>query len=420
MIFTHIQGCGSQKGAAMENRRRISGKAIGRIFIIIAALIIVLIFLNLAGNFFYFLNTVEEQEVGVRFQNRQIKEVVGPGVYNDVGLFVDLQTVSTQAIPFDVLDEEIITSDKQRIGLIVTGDIFRPGLENADLIRSQWSRYRGVYLDDDLASARVIDLARQSMKVCVGDRTFDNNIIGTSRDALRACIDSELNQLVSEFGLRVENLVVPEVILSPAVQSALDAIVQSRLETEKAAQDQLKASAEAGAEQAKQEGEIRVEQSRIQEQARQEILLAQLQQERLAAQLAVIQQEKENDLANVSKQQAVILAERERDILVAQEDLEIARLKAERATIDAEARTAVEQLLAVLYENNPEYLSLLLAQANASALNETDKVIFTPEGTVPTLVLPGPGIMPTVDTTPNTTATSPEQPTATESTETSP
>ena len=56
------------------------------------------------------------------------------------------------------------------------------------------------------------------------------------------------------------------------------------------------------------------------------------------------------------------------------------------------------------YEDNPEYLSLLLAQANASALNETDKVIFTPEGTVPTLVLPGPGIVPTVDTTPNTNA----------------
>ena len=386
----------------MENRRRISGKTIGRLFLVIGGLIIVVIIFNMMGNFFYFLNPVEEQEVGVQFRNRRIYDIVGPGVYSDVGIFVDLQTISTQAIPFNVPDEEIITSDKQRIGLVVTGDIFRPGLEDQDLIQAQWSRYRGIYLDDELARARVEDFVRQSMKVCVGDRTFDNNIIGTSRDALRSCIDTEVNELVAELGLRVENLVVPEVILSPAVQTALDAIVQSRLETEKAAQDQLRAKAEAGAEQAKQEGQIRVEQSRIQEQARQGILLAQLEQEQLAAQLAVIEQQKQNDLATVDKQQAVTLAERERDLLVAQEDLEIARIVAERAIVDAEARTAVEQVLALLYQNNPEYLTLLLAQANASALNETDKVIFTPEGTVPNLVLSGPGIVPTVDTTPNT------------------
>jgi len=186
------------------------------------------------------------------------------------------------------------------------------------------------------------------------------------------------------------------------VQTALDAIVQSRLETEKAAQDELRAFAEAGAEQAKQEGEIRVEQSRIQEQARQGILLAQLEQEQLAAQLAVIEQQQQNDLAIVAKDQAVLLAERERDLLVAQEDLEISRIAAERAIVDAESTTAVEQLLALLYEDNPEYLTLLLARANASALNSTDKVIFTPEGTVPNLVLSGPGIVPTVDTAPVT------------------
>lgn len=393
----------------MDNRRYIPGKLIGRIIIIILGFIILLVVLNLAGNFFYFLEPVEEQEVGIQFDNRQIRNVVGPGVYSDVGLFVSLETLSTQAIPFEVMDDEIITSDKQRIGLIVSGDIFRPGLNQADLIRNQWSRYRGIYLDDALAQKRVQDLARQSMKECVGDRTFDNNIIGTSRDELRLCIAEDLNSVVSEIGLRVENLVVPEVILSPEVQTALDAIVQSRLQTEKAAQDQLRASAEAAAEQAKQEGEIRVEQSRIQEQSRQQIILAQLEQERLAAQLAVIEQEETNALAQIAKEQATELATKEKERLVAEQQLEVARLNAEAAAIDAQALTAVEQLLAALYESNPEYLTLLLTQANASALNETDKIIFTPEGTTPTIVLPGPGIVPTVDTTPAETSAQPAQ-----------
>lgn len=369
-----------------------------RVGIIVLGIIGIIIVLSFAGQFFYVLESVEEQEVGVQFRNNRIYQVVGSGVYSDVGLFVSLETISAQAIPFTVRDEEIITRDKQRIGISVSGDIFRPNLAQGDLIRDNWSRYRGIYRDDTLASARVQDLARQSMKVCVGDRTFDNNIIGTSRDELRSCIDDELNELVAEIGLRIENLVVPEVILSPEVQVALDAIVQSRLETEKAAQDELKAEAEAAAEQARQEGEIRVEQSRIQEQTRQQILLAQLEQERLQAQLVVIEATQANSLAEIAKDQAILLATKENERLQAEEDLRIAEILAEVALIRAQADTALQQALAIIYEDNPEYVQLLLVQANASALNETDKIIFTPEGTIPTLVLPGPGIVPTVET----------------------
>ncbi|MCA9982622.1 MAG: hypothetical protein KDD89_17440, partial [Anaerolineales bacterium] len=167
----------------------------------------VVLLLSFAGQFFYLLESVQEQEVGIQFRNNRIYQVVGPGVYSDFGLFVSLETISAQAIPFTVTDEEIITRDKQRIGLVVSGDIFRPNLGQASLIREQWAQYRGIYRDDLLASTRVQDLARQSMKVCVGDRTFDNNIIGTSRDELRNCIDEELNTLVADIGLRIENLV---------------------------------------------------------------------------------------------------------------------------------------------------------------------------------------------------------------------
>ena len=371
---------------------------IRRYILVLLGVIGIVILLSFAGQFFYFLESVEEQEIGIQFRNNRIYQVVGSGVYSDVGLFVSLETISAQAIPFTVRDEEIITRDKQRIGLAVSGDIFRPNLAQADLIRDNWARYRGIYRQDDLASARVQDLARQSMKVCVGDRTFDNNIIGTSRDELRACIDEELNSLVADIGLRVENLVVPEVILSPEVQVALDAIVQSRLETEKAAQDELKAEAEAAAEQARQEGEIRVEQSRIQEQTRQQIILAQLEQERLQAQLVIIEATQVNDLAEIARQQAVLLATKENERLQAEEDLRIAEVLAEVALVQAQADTALQQALALIYQDNPEYVQLLLVQANASALSDTDKIIFTPEGTIPTLVLPGPGIVPTVDT----------------------
>ncbi|MXZ19144.1 MAG: hypothetical protein F4Y84_00760 [Caldilineaceae bacterium SB0665_bin_25] len=374
----------------------------GSPFVMVIVIVVVILFLMLfARNFFYAFERVNEQEVGVQFQGGRIKDVVGPGVYTDVGLFVQLVRVSSQAIPFNVQDEEIITKDKQRIGLMVSGDIFRPNISQADTIQALWAQYRGIYLQDDLARSRMQDQARQAMKVCVGDRTFDDNVVGTARDILRQCIDDELNSRAANFGLRVENLVVPDVILSGAVQSALDAIVQSRLETEKAAQDKLRADAQADAEQARQEGEIRIEQSRIQEQARQQTALAQLEEQKVAAQKAVIEAERANELARVEAERAVIEAQKQNELLAAQRDIEIAQALAVAAEEQAKAQIAVETALATLYAGRPEYVQLLIAQANASALKSTDKVIFTPEGVTPTLVLPGPGIVPTVDTTPN-------------------
>ena len=371
----------------------------GSPFVVAIVVIVVVFFLLVfSSNFYYAFERVDEQEVGVQFEGGRIKGVVGPGVYTDVGLYVSMERVSSQAIPFQVQDEEIITLDKQRIGLLVSGDIFRPNIAQKDTLQRLWAQYRGIYLEDELARSRMQDQARQAMKVCVGDRTFDENVVGTARDLLRQCIDTGLNERAANFGLRVENLVVPDVILSPAVQTALDAIVQSRLETEKAGQDKLRADAQAFAEQALQEGEIRIAQSRIQEEARQQTALAELQQAKVAAQKQVIEAERANDLARVEAGKAVIEAQKLNELIAAQRDIEIAQTLAIAAIEQAKAAIAVESALAELYAGRPAYVQLLIAQANANALNRTDKVIFTAEGMTPTLVLPGPGIVPTVDT----------------------
>lgn len=371
------------------------------VFIIIVVVIIVaLILLTFSRQFFYFFEKVEQQEVGVQFRSGSIYNIVGPGVYSDFGLYVELRRVSSQAIPFSVEDDEIITKDKQRLGVVVSGDIFRPNLAEKDVVQKLWAEYSGIYLDDELARTRVQALAQQAMKVCVGDRNFNDNVVGTARDALRNCIDDELNVLAGNYGLRVENVVVPDVILSPEVQASLDAIVQSRLSTEKAAQDKLKAEAEAEAEQARQEGEIRVEQSRIQEETKQQTTLAKLEQEKVLAQKAVIEAQKANELAQVEAQKAIIQAQKTNELLSAQKDLEINQAIAAAAAEKAKADLASQLVLAELYGDNPGYLELQKIQANANALQSTDKIIFTPEGTVPNLVFPGPGIVPTVDTTP--------------------
>jgi hypothetical protein len=348
----------------------------------IAALVIVVLLVlgSIASQHSYFLERVDPQEVGVRFRGGRIVEVVGPGVYTDVALYADLKRVSSEAVSFSVEDPEVITSDRQRVGLRVSGDAFRPGVGRADQLRELWPAYQGLYLSDDALRARVNDLALQAMKVCVGERTFNENVIGEARDDVRICIDEEISSLADGIGLDIQNVAVPNVVLSPEVQASLDAITKSRLDTELAQQDAIKAREQSAADQAREEGAVRVQLARQQEEVRQKTFLSELERAQLEAQLSVIEQEKANDL------------------FAAQQDLEINAVRAEAALTAAQAELARETVLAEIFAANPDYVYLRGLETNASALSETDKIIFTPEGTAPTIVVPGPGIVPTVDT----------------------
>ena len=343
---------------------------------------LLVILLAVLGQHFYFLARIDPQEVGVRFRGGRITQVVGPGVYSDFALYADIKRVSSEAVSFSVTDPEVITLDRQRIGLVVSGDVFRPNVGQFELLRELWPEYRGLYLSDEALRTRVTDLALQAMKSCVGDRTFNNNVIGSARDDLRVCIDTELDRLASNLGLMVKNVAVPNVILSEEVQASLDSITRSRLDTELAAQDAIKAKEQSAADQAREEGAVRVTLARQQEEVRQKTTLAKLEEERLKAQRVVIEAEKANDL------------------LSAQKDLEINQVRAEAAVAAARAELASELILADLYATNPAYAYVQAVLANASALTAADKIIFTQEGTSPTIVVPGAGIVPTVDTTP--------------------
>lgn len=351
-----------------------------------AVLFVLLIGLLIARPHYYLFTRVNADEIGLKVRGGQIVSVVGPGMYSDFGLFVSMEKYTTQSYQFSVEDGEVITSDNQRLGVKVSGSMFRPGLEvGEESILGYWVKYRSVYTNNDALQAVANDISTQAMKVCVGNRPFNDSVLGSDRDALGECISEELNKRASQYGLKVANVTVPNVALSQEVQALLDQITTSRLQTEKAAQDKLKAEAEGLAKQAEQEAAIRVEQSRIQEEAKQKTILAKLTQEQLVAQKQVIEAQKANDL------------------LSAQRDLEINKAQAEAAIEKAKADLAQEIALAALYTQNPSYFQYQMALANASALKPTDKLIFVPEGTIPNLVF-GNGVTPVVPVPGNSTA----------------
>lgn len=332
----------------------------------------ILLLIAISTPHWYLFKRVNPDQIGVKTRGGQIVGIVPPGVYSDLGLFVNLETFSTLAYQFSSTDPEVITEDNQRLGVTVSGTAFRPNFSTSESdLKVLWIKYRSVYTDDDALQKVLNDLSTQSMKVCVGNKPFRDSVIGSDRDALRTCVDDELNKLTENYGLTVTNLTVPNVALSPEVQALLDAITKSRLETEKAAQDKLKADAEGLARRAEQEANIRVEQAKIQEETKQQIILAQLNQEKFQAQQKVIEAEKANLL------------------LAAQKDLEINKALSSAAAEKAKADLANEIARAVIYSQNPVYASYMIAGLNASAIKETDKFIFTPEGVFPQLVFGG-------------------------------
>ncbi len=344
---------------------------------IIAIIFVTLIGLSLlyavTGQFFYIFSRVEPDEVGLKVRGGRITEIVPPGIYSDVGLFVKLEKYNTQAYQFTAEDPEVITRDNQRIGVTVSGSVLRPTLTStsAEKITQLWTQYRSIYVSDEALQKVSADLSFQSMKVCVGDRPFNESILGSNRDDLRNCVDDELNKLMEPYGLSVANVTVPNVALSEEVKGLLDAITKSRLETEKARQDKLKAESEGSARQAEQEAAIRVQQAAAQETARQQTALAKLEVDRLVAERERIQAQKSNDL------------------LSAQRDLEINKALADAAIERARADLAQEYAKASLFASNNNYLYYQLAVANASALSDKDKLIFLQPGMAPNLVFGG-------------------------------
>ena len=72
---------------------------VNAIVVAAAIIIIVLFLLRSVGQFFYFLEQVEPQEIGVKLRGGQIVEVVVPGVYSDFGLYVNLRRVIKHSRP---------------------------------------------------------------------------------------------------------------------------------------------------------------------------------------------------------------------------------------------------------------------------------------------------------------------------------
>ena len=345
---------------------------------VIALLIVVALIFSAFG---FIAHRVQPNEVGVITNKGRVVEVVGPGIYTRFGLWWDVDDIKVEGLTACATDPEVLTRDQQRIGVTTCSTVHRPGasvsLEDYARVYGEFKSLLtndealvGVYDNDGnlLSEGKTQEIQKQAMKSCVGDRTFAEAAVGASRDELKACLEERQNVIGLGFLIKFKNVTVPNITIHPSVQEKLDQITKEKFETDVQRQQALRIKAEAEAELARKQGEIKVSQGSIQEQQRQRAITAELEQAAIEAELVVIQAEKANELAEAKLALAVTEAE-----------LEV-RLKQALATL------APEQALAELYQENPAYVEYLVLIAQAQAWGDTDKV-FLPEGVTPKVVI---------------------------------
>lgn len=363
-------------------------KSAGLTILILAAIFFVLVIFRPV----YIMKGLGQQEMGVKIRAGEIKEIVGPGgVYSDVGLFVRMETYNIEGVFFQVSDDEVFTKDMQPVFVEIRGQVFRPSLTSVkekkadgsivlfsmDEIKDNFVNYRRIYTSDETLTMQMDGFSKQAMKVCVGQNDLRGNAVAEGRDFLRNCIEEELEKLARDIGLYINNIVVTDVKASEQAMIVINETNQYLLDADKAKAQAQKLEAEGKANAVQREAEIRVQQAAAQETARQQVILAGLEEEKLIANRAVIEAEKQNAIL----------------------EQELNREKALAAIELAKAELANTLQLAEIYQNNPAYFNYLVAQLNAGAIKETDKVLILPEGTIPNLVL-GKDVLPVTNVEP--------------------
>ncbi len=360
------------------------------VFVAVALVVLILVVSGFAILGYAWENVGDTYIAVQLFQNKPWN-VVGSGVYTDLRPWAMIERINVAQLQWCSVDPEVITNDSQRIGLVVCGTVQRPSLGQADVYLKGWSSYKPYYVNDLALAGKyhyvtnpnnaneqmvVVDqaglmqtLAQQAMKVCVGDRGFAEAVIGSARDTLRKCIDDQVSPLAAGYGsLIVDNVTVPNVILSTEVQASLDAITQSRFAQSLAEQQKSTAQTQADAKLAEEQGKIRVSQGTVQEQARQDAITAELQAQALAAKQQVIQQQNANDLLDAKLQ------------------LDVNTAKFRAAEEAAKAANADKLYVATILQNNPNYAYWLALQAIAPTWTNVDKV-YIPAGTNPLTIM---------------------------------
>lgn len=125
-------------------------------------IVIPLLILSLILTGCFINDDVATDQSGVIVDGGKIKSCQGPGVYTDLGYFVDLREVSNATLTFEVADPQIATKDSQLVGISVTIQARRNS--DCDSLTNLLTNWPALTADDPLIAV-ISATANEAMKV---------------------------------------------------------------------------------------------------------------------------------------------------------------------------------------------------------------------------------------------------------------
>lgn len=164
-------------------------------------LVLVLVASSIGGC--YWNKPVEEFERGLRLaQGVRIEKVLPPGRYSGGGWFTELETVNVSAITTQWNDPDLVTKDKQQIGLSVSVTFSRKSDEES--IRNMWADYNYEAVSDEALVAMVLARIPRVAKGVTAKYTLDSMLGIDETGAVNEEIGREIMQQAMTVALQRE------------------------------------------------------------------------------------------------------------------------------------------------------------------------------------------------------------------------
>lgn len=140
----------------------------------------------------YWQRQVEESERGLVMPDGvTVQEVVGAGRYTNLSWYAEMDTIDVSAKTTSWSDPDLVTADKQPIGLAV-GITYRR-LSDDENIRAMWSSYRAEATSDDALAQQVLNRIPRVAKEVTSEYTLDEMLgVAAGEGSGRAIITQDL------------------------------------------------------------------------------------------------------------------------------------------------------------------------------------------------------------------------------------
>jgi regulator of protease activity HflC (stomatin/prohibitin superfamily) len=240
--------------------------------------VLALVVLSLLISGCYLPGTVDSSEVGLKITSGKVEDVLEPGRYTDVGWYTSLATVDTSAKTTDWKDPDLVTRDKQPIGLTISVTYAR----NRDhkSIKQMWTQYNTEARDDKALAAQVLKRVPGAAKDLTTRYSLDE-MLGITPDAPGRAIVTQalfdaLEPELEEIGISLLNVTIGNIAPSEQYLNLLEEKANAQASTEvaremtKQLEEQLKqeeAQTQIELEKARRQNEVNSELAKTYEQS---------------------------------------------------------------------------------------------------------------------------------------------------------